>query len=120
MRAFQYFPVVKTLPPCRWDITGATMSVHMPLADISRIVAACFKNLAHALLVGRQGHIVHKHARGRGETPGQQGRPRRGANRRRANGIGKINRLGGQSIYMRRNGIRIAIITRRFGALLIC
>ena len=120
MRAFQHFPVVKTLPPCRWDITGTTLPVHMPFADISRIVAARFKNLAHTLLVRRQGHIVHKHARGRRETPGQQGRPRRGANRRRTNGIGKINRLGGQPIYMRRNGIRVAIITRRFGTPLIC
>ena len=56
--AFQHFPIIETLPPLRWDITGTAMPVHVPLADISRVVTAPFKSLADTLLIGRHPPIT--------------------------------------------------------------
>ena len=117
VRALQHFPIIKTLPPLRWYITGTPVPVHMPLADISGVVSVRPKSLTDTLLIRRQRNIIHKHAVGRRVTPGQQNRTGRCANRR--GGIGKINRFSGQSIDIRRDRVRITIITRRLGTPLV-
>ena len=119
MSAFQNLPVIESLSSLWGDIAGTTVAVHMPFADIGRLIAARFENLADALLVWREWHIVHKHACGSGKAAGQEGCSCRGTDWRCANGVGEVERFRGQAVYIGCDGVRVAVITSCFGTPLV-
>ena len=113
VRAFEHLPIVKSLPPFARDKLQAAMAVHMPLADVTRVVARRAQDFPDGNRLRVERHIIHKDTVGERSLPGQQRCPHRRANRHGGDRINEADALPLEPVEVRRLNVRVACVTER-------
>ena len=113
MRAFEDFPVIKPLPPFARDEVQPAMTIHMPLADVTGVIARRAQDFRYRDRLRVKRHVIQKDAVCQGSLPGQQRRSHRGANRHGRDGVDKLNALTLEPVEVGSLDIRITRVSER-------